>query len=257
MSRAPRRIRLDLAYDGTGYAGWQVQPALPTIQGALEEALARLHGGTPVAVRGAGRTDAGVHARGQVADAEVALAQTDAAIAHALRAILPPAIRVLEVRTVDDRFHARHDALAKTYAYYVDRSAAGDPFLARFSLHERRRLDLRAVDAALALLPGRRDFTGFASSQCVVADRVRTMTAARRIAVRPTLDALAFTADGFLTHMVRNLVGTLLEIGAGRFEPSRIAEVLSSGDRGLAGATAPAHGLTLERVDYGVTMRAP
>jgi len=257
VSAVPRRIRLDLAYDGTGYAGWQVQPGRPTIQGSLEEALARLQGGAAVRVRGAGRTDAGVHARGQVADAQVALAIEDAGITHALRAILPAAIRVLTVRTVDDGFHARHDAIAKTYAYYVDRSAAGDPFLARFSLHERRRLDLDALDEALALLPGRRDWSGFASSPCVVADRVRTMSAARRVSIRPTLDALAFTADGFLTHMVRNLVGSLLEIGVGRAAPPRILEVLASGDRRLAGATAPAHGLTLERVDYGVTMRAP
>ncbi|HEX4823236.1 MAG TPA: tRNA pseudouridine(38-40) synthase TruA [Candidatus Polarisedimenticolaceae bacterium] len=256
MTRAARRIRLDLAYDGTGYAGWQVQPNRPTIQGTVEEALARLHGGTRVNVRGAGRTDAGVHARGQVADATVALAEDDTAIAHALRRILPDAIRVQDVATVPDGFHSRHDAIAKTYAYYVDRSPAGDPFLARYALHATRRLDLDAIDAALTLLPGRRDFTGFAAASCVVADRVRTMTVARRVAIRPSLDALAFTADGFLTHMVRNIVGTLLEIGAGRFDPQRIAEVLASGERRLAGPTAAARALTLERVDYGVTMRA-
>jgi len=245
-----RRVRIDLAYDGTAYEGWQVQPGRPTVQGVVEACLARLHGGTPVRVRGAGRTDSGVHARGQVADALVDEALADAELTHALRALLPEDIRALRVATVPETFHARHDARSKTYAYYIDRSFPGDPFLARFVHHERRSLDLVAIDAALALIPGKRDFTGFASSKCTVQDRVRTLSVARRERVRSDVDVLVFTADGFLTHMVRNLVGTVLDVGAGRFTPERVAEVLATCDRRLAGPTAPARGLTLERVSY-------
>lgn len=247
----PRRIRIDLAYDGTDYDGWQVQPNRPTVQGTLEAALTRLHGGAPVRVHGAGRTDAGVHARGQVADALLPdRMPPDAPLERALRALLPADVRVLAVRTVADEFHARHDAVAKTYAYLIDRSPSGDPFLARFVLHEPRRLDLDALDAALAALPGKRDWTGFTAASCTIDDKVRTLHEARRTTVRPGLDAIVFSADGFLTHMVRNIVGTLLDVGRGRFAPDRIEEVVASKDRALAGATAPARGLTLDHVLY-------
>jgi tRNA pseudouridine38-40 synthase len=252
----PRRVRIDLAYDGTAYDGWQIQPGRPTVQGTVEACLTRLHGGERVKVRGAGRTDAGVHARGQVADALVSDRLSDEALLRALRALLPADVGVLGVATVPETFHARHDAVAKTYGYYVDRTRAGDPFLARFVLHERRALDEGALDDALARLPGTRDWSGFASSQCVVQDRVRTLRIARREPVRRGVDALVFTADGFLTHMVRNIVGTVLDVAAGRFGGDRIDAILARGDRALAGPTAPPHGLTLERVDYSVSMRA-
>jgi tRNA pseudouridine38-40 synthase len=247
----PRRVRIDLAYDGTSYDGWQIQPGRPTVQGGLEAVLTRLHGGTPVRVHGAGRTDAGVHARGQVADALLSdRMPADAPLERALRSLLPADVRVLSVRTVADGFHARHDAIRKTYAYLIDRSAWGDPFLARFVLHEPRRLDLDAVDAALATLPGKRDWTGFTAASCTIEDKVRTLHEARRHTVRPGLDALVFSADGFLTHMVRNIVGTLLDVGRGRFAPDQIARIVESKDRALAGATAPARGLTLDHVAY-------
>jgi tRNA pseudouridine38-40 synthase len=248
----PRRVRIDLAYDGTAYAGWQLQSKHPTVQGTLEAALTRLHGGERVRVRGAGRTDAGVHARGQVADALVGESHSDASLERSLLAILPGDVRVLRVVTVDDAFHPQHDAVAKTYTYTVDRSRSGDPFLARYSLHEPRPLDVAAMDAALAPLPGRRDWSGFTGSACTKTDRVRTLTVARRETVRPTLDVFEFTADGFLTHMVRNLVGTLLEIGLGRMEVARMAAIVAARDRSLAAATAPPHGLCLEGVTYGV-----
>lgn len=246
----PRRVRIDLAYDGTDYQGWQLQPGRPTVQGVLEEALARIHGGVAVRVRGAGRTDAGVHARGQVADCVVGDRMSDRELAASLNALLPEDVRVVDLGTVPEAFHSRHDAVAKTYAYSLDRTPAGDPFLTRYALHAPRPLDLDAIDAALQWLPGTRDWTGFTGAACTIDDRVRTLTVARRDEVRTGVTALVFTADGFLTHMVRNLVGTLLEIGRKRFPPERLAEIIGSGNRGLAGATAPSRGLSLERVDY-------
>ena len=245
-----RRVRIDLAYDGTAYAGWQVQPGLPTIQGALEEALARIHAGRPVRARGAGRTDAGAHARGQVADALVAARADDGALLASLSSLLPGDIRPRRVLTVDTAFDARQRAIEKTYRYLVDTSPLGDPWLARFTLASAGRMDEGAIDAALARLPGRRDWSGFTAAACEVHDRVRTMTVARRGSPRPGLLAFTFTADGYLTHMVRNIVGTLLEIGRGRFGPERVDAILETGDRALGGATAPAKGLALLRVVY-------
>jgi tRNA pseudouridine38-40 synthase len=246
----PRRVRIDLAYDGTEFYGWQVQPGRRTVQGELERALSRLHGGSPVRVRGAGRTDAGVHARGQVADARIGDRFAELELHRALLSLLPGDLRVQRVARVDDAFHARRAAIAKTYAYYLDRSRCGDPFVARYALHHPHPFDEAAVDAALAHLPGHRDFSGFAGSACEVTDRVRHLTEARREVVRPGIERLVFTADGFLNHMVRNFVGTLLDVARGRSAPDRIRTILESGDRSLGGITAPAHGLALERVVY-------
>jgi len=250
-----RRVRLDLAYDGTAFSGWQVQPGLRTVQGVIEDALKRLHGGSPVRIRGAGRTDAGVHARGQVADALVDDRLAGAEIERALSGILPEDVRVIRVATVPDGFHARHDAIAKTYAYRLDRSRHGDPFLMRFALHVPYPLDESAIDAALALLPGTRDWSGFTGAACEIEDRVRTMTDARRVGGDADRTDLVFTADGFLTHMVRNLAGTVLEIGRGAMPVERVMEILESRDRTRAGPTAAAKGRVLERVTYGAASR--
>lgn len=247
---AARRIRLDLAYDGTDFHGWQLQPGLRTVQGVLEATLTRLAGERPVRVRGAGRTDAGVHARGQVADATVRVDADDASLTRSLRSMLPADLRALRVASVDPGFDARYDARSKTYRYVVDLTPWGDPFLARYALHHPQAIERSRVRRALELLPGRRDWSGFAASACEVRDRVRTLTEAR---LRENEDGTAeffFSADGFLTHMVRNLVGTLLEVGRGRFAPERMLEVVESRDRSLGGPTAPPHGLCLEQVRY-------
>lgn len=246
-----RRIRVALAYDGTGYHGWQVQPGLATIQGVVENALGRVLGGVPVRVRGAGRTDAGVHARMQVADARIDSHLDDAAIERALAAVLPADVRPWSVRTAPTEFDARRSALSKTYVYRIERSRHGDPFEARFALHHPFPLDLAAMHDALARLPGRRDWSGFASAACEVEDRVRHLMEARWVEDGSSRAAFVFRADGFLTHMVRALVGTVLEVARGRFRPDRIDAVLATGDRSLAGATAPPHGLCLHRVEYG------
>jgi tRNA pseudouridine38-40 synthase len=252
-----RRVRIDLAYDGTPFSGWQVQPGRPTVQGAIEEALARIHGVPRVAVRGAGRTDAGVHARGQVADAPVSDRFDDGELLRGLRALVPEGVSIRGVASVPATFHARHSATGKTYTYLVDRSEERNPFLARFALHAPARVDHAAIDAALLTLPGRRDFRGFCASASPVEDFVRDLRGATRVALSERLDLYRFTAEGFLMHMVRILVGTLLDVGRGRFGPERISEVLMGGDRARAGPTAPAHGLCLERVDYPAEIGGP
>lgn len=249
MAPAARRVRIDLAYDGTRFGGWQVQPGRPTVQGVVEEALSRLCGGEVVRIRGAGRTDAGVHARGQVADAWLAIRLDDSALERSLSGLLPADVRPVGVRTVDDAFHARKSAVSKTYRYQLDRRRFGDPFLARFALHHPYPIDRQAIDDALRRLHGTRDWGGFAAAACIVDNRRRTMSAAR-FEQAGAIASFTFTADGFLTHMVRNLVGTLLEIGRGAMPAGVVDRILEGGDRRLAGPTAKPHGLCLEAVRY-------
>jgi tRNA pseudouridine38-40 synthase len=250
VSAGSRKLRIDLCYDGTDFAGWQIQPGLRTVQGVLEERLGRLAGGRPIRVSGAGRTDAGVHARGQVAVAEGPFALDDAALAYRLRRLLPPDVRPLRVATAGSDFDARRSARSKTYVYRLDLSTSGSPFERRFALHVPRGFDASRVERAVERLVGRHDWSGFTASGCTIEDRVRTMTEARLEPCAPGLVRFVFTADGFLTHMARNLAGTLLEIARGRLGPERVSEVLRSRCRELAGPTAPARGLWLERVEY-------
>jgi len=250
VSGSGRRVRLDLAYDGTDFHGWQVQPGERTAQGVVEEALSRIDGDRPVRVRGASRTDAGVHARGQVCDGEVRTALDDEALLERLASILPEDLRPVRVRTVPEAFHSRKSAVAKTYRYRLDRSPHGDPLLSRTTLRVPRLPDRDSMEAALGMLPGRRDWAGFAGAASEVESTVRSLEVARYDDAGAARGAFTFRADGFLNHMVRNLVGTLLEIARGRFAPERIAEILESGDRALAGPTAPARALCLERVFY-------
>lgn len=250
MTPDARRVRIVLAYDGTAYAGWQIQPDLPTVQGVVRDALTRIQGGGTVKVRGAGRTDAGVHATAQVADAEVRSRLDDDDLRHALRRILPDDVRPRAIRTVAPSFHSQYLARSKTYVYRIDRDRDGDPFLARFTAHVPHELDLEAMNDALSRLPGTRDWSGFAGAACDKDDRIRTLTEATMSEPAPGVLSLRFSANGFLTHMVRNLVGTLLEVGTGRFEPARVDTVLERRDRTLGGAVAPARGLCLSRVRY-------
>lgn len=250
MSAPARRIRVDLAYDGTDFAGWQVQPGERTVQGVLAATLARIQGEGAVTVRGAGRTDAGVHAAGQVADALIATRMGDDALLRALASLLPPDARPLALRTVPEGFHSRFDARAKRYVYRLDRTAHGDPFRARFALHHPHPIDRAALDAALVALHGRHDWSSFAGAACDVADRERTVSLASYREPEPGTGEFTFAADGFLNHMVRNLVGTLLEVARGKIAPERIAAILAARDRTLAGPTALARGLCLVHVDY-------
>lgn len=245
---ARRTIRLTLAYDGTAYHGWQIQPAAPTIQGCLLASSDRVLGET-VRIAGASRTDAGVHALAQVASLATTSSIPAIAIVRALNAGLPADIRVLDAREVDSSFDARRSARSKRYAYLIDNGAIPMPLTLRYSWHVRTPLDLEPMRAALRLLRGRHDFSAF----CAAPGRDRDPTCrvqATHVVRGRRLIAVVLSADSFLHHMVRNIVGSLVEVGRGRHAPEWIGRVLASRDRRLAGATAPARGLILVRVLY-------
>ena len=243
-----RRLKLVLEYDGAAYHGWQFQPGLDTIQGALEGALSRL-AGVPVQVRGAGRTDAGVHALGQVASCTAALRLDDVALRRALNALLPRDIVIRVVETVPPDFDARRSARSKMYRYTLLMRECRSALQARTSLHVPYALDLEAMTRGAAVLVGTHDFSAFRAGACAAATPIRTVT---RAAWRADGDRWHFEIDGnaFLQHMVRIIVGTLLEIGRGKRRAADLAEILASRDRRAAGKTALPHGLCLVSVEY-------
>lgn len=259
-----RTLKLTLAYDGTPFVGWQRQPNGVSIQALVEDALAPLEG-RRVAIVGAGRTDAGVHALGQVASCRVATRLDVGSLRRALNARLPAAIRVLRVEEAPDGFHARYWARAKTYTYRALAGPIADPFLRALAWHVPHALDVEAMRAALAPLVGRHDFAAFQGAGSAVRDTRRTLQCAdleetpwrglfgdgQAAPDEGRLLVWRFTGDGFLRHMVRNIVGTVVETGLGRRRPDEMSALLASRDRRSAGPTAPAHGLTLVSVDYG------
>ncbi|MDR1857470.1 MAG: tRNA pseudouridine(38-40) synthase TruA [Desulfovibrio sp.] len=256
-----RRLKLLVAYVGTRYAGWQLQDArksLPTIQGELERALGRL-AGRPVRVHGSGRTDAGVHAHGQVAHCDVPADLPPRPWRHALNALLPMDVRVLDVMDAPAGFDARRSAGSKTYRYrFWQETAFVPPHLVPF-VWRCGPLDRDAVEAVLPMLTGTRDFASLRNVGTKVRDCTRTVfgaTIGEGPACEhypPHLPELRFdvTADGFLKQMVRNMAGLLHACGKGRLDPGAVPELLRAGDRtALPVATAPACGLCLLRVDY-------
>lgn len=242
-----KNTRLLVAYDGTDYHGWQRQPDAPTVQGALEDALFKLTG-KKIAVLGAGRTDAGVHAAGQVANFRAALKFEEADLRRALNAVLPNDIRVLALEPAAEGFQARRSALGKTYRYRIVHARLISPFDFRFALHIPYPLDVRAMRRAAPLFAREADFSSFTANRDD--DPVRRVALSR---LEKRGDELVYTveADGFLRYMVRTIVGTLLEIGRRKIRPEAIEGIFAGRDRGLAGPTAPAKGLCLVRVDYG------
>lgn len=243
-----RRLKLVLEYDGTAYHGWQVQPGLDTVQGRLEGALARL-AGAPVHVMGAGRTDAGVHALGQVASCSAALRLDDTTLRRALNALLPRDIVARDVETVAADFDARRSARAKTYRYTLLRRAYPSALHGRFSLYVPQALDLDAMNEAARHLIGTHDFSAFRAGTCTAASPIRTVDRGRWD-VAGDLWRFDIVGNAFLQHMVRIIVGTLLEVGRGRRRADDVAEILASRDRGRAGKTASAQGLCLVAVEY-------
>ena len=243
-----RTFRAVLAYDGTGFAGWQRQPGRRTVQAAVEEALARLMG-HPVRVVAAGRTDAGVHARGQVIHWHTSRSFPPERLVPALRGLLPPDVVAVAAGEAPPGFHARYSALRKTYVYHLWRAPVADPLHRHWRWHLPVPLDLEAMAEAARRLEGRHDFAAFKAAGSPVRDTRRTLF---RCALEERGPLLRFVleADGFLMHMARGIVGTLVEIGRGRWPVQRVDEILATGDRRLAGPTAPAQGLILWRVQY-------
>jgi tRNA pseudouridine38-40 synthase len=241
-----QNYKVVLSYDGTDFRGWQRQPGERTIQGTLEEAVFKITR-RRIAVHGAGRTDAGVHALGQAASFRVATRLPDEVLFRALNAVLPWDVRLVTLGKAADRFHARKSARSKVYQYRIVLAPQISPFDFRYALHWPYPLDLRAMRAAAPLFARRADFTAFSSNR--ERNPVRTV---RRSELRRKGDEVLYTveAEGFLRYMVRTLVGTLIEVGRGRLAPEDIAGIFRKKDRLLAGATAPAKGLCLLRVDY-------
>jgi tRNA pseudouridine38-40 synthase len=263
-----RTLKLTLAYDGTDYVGWQRQAEGVSIQGLLEDALSSIEGGH-VSVTGAGRTDAGVHALGQVASATITHAIDPASLRRALNAMLPHAVRVLDVEEKGEGFHARYGARGKTYRYCLANGEVVSPFERRYVWHVTHALDVDAMAEAARAVEGRHDFAGFQASGSATATTERTMSSSTlRVAgvddvfwrpVMPRWDAggrhgrlliYEVSGDGFLRHMVRTIVGTLVEIGAGRRSAGAVEAIVASRDRREAGPTAPACGLCLVRVAF-------
>jgi tRNA pseudouridine38-40 synthase len=244
-----RNVRLLISYDGTDFAGWQRQSRDRSVQGALETALESLHG-HPVALHGSGRTDAGVHAAGQVANFRTSIERIPIPkFVPALNAKLPPDVRVLAAEAAADDFHARFDAKSRLYRYFV---IAGRPALAherRYAWQLWRRPDLALMNAYAASLLGETDCSTFASPQDASKSRHRHISLARWL---PTPDGLVFeiAANAFLWKMVRSIVGSLLHYEERGLAPARFAEIVASGDRKSAGPTAPPEGLFLWSVDY-------
>jgi len=236
-----------LAYDGTDYHGWQIQPGARTVQGVVLDAARRL--AADAKVIGASRTDAGVHALRQVASLTISTGLSARVILRALNAALPHDVRAREVREAPHGFDARRAALGKRYAYLIDNAAVPNPLLARYAWHVPGGLDVAAMRRALAPLRGRRDFGAFCAAPGRAKDPVCDVRALHVVRRRDRI-AVLLSADRFLHHMARNIVGSAVAVGRGAREPEWLQKVLDSRDRRLAGATAPAQGLTLVRVLY-------
>ena len=242
--------RVTLAYDGTGFSGFQLQKrGSRTVQGAVEDALARLAGGARVGVTGAGRTDAGVHALGQVAAFELARELEPQALMRALNGLLPRDVRVLDAARAASGFHPRKSAVSKLYRYTLDCGGVQPPQRARFAGHVPRTLDEAAARAVAALYVGRHDFASLASSGSSAVTTVRSVTRSEAAFDAGTL-VYEVEADGFLRKMVRSMVGGLIAAGSGAMSVAELAGALAARDRSAWPRPAEARGLTLVRVDY-------
>lgn len=252
MDEASRRtLKLTLAYEGSAFAGWQRQPGVRTVQAAVEDALAAIDE-RPVTVVAAGRTDAGVHALGQVASAEVANRLPPDVLVRALNVRLPDDVRVSGVEEAPSGFDARRQARAKVYRYTIAPGPDPGPFVRRVVWHVPQALNVAAMTEAAAMLVGEHDFAAFQASGGDVRTSVRRLVQSQLVhqAGRPVYLRYEVTGTGFLRHMVRNIVGTLVDIGKGRWPASEMAAILAARTRQRAGVTAPPQGLVLVRVLY-------
>jgi tRNA pseudouridine38-40 synthase len=254
-----RHIKLIIQYDGTDYSGWQVQVKDVTVQGLLEKALSEITGGH-TRITGAGRTDAGVHALEQTAAFSTASDLEPGVFQRALNAHLPDDIRVIDSEEVPENFHPRYSARNKTYSYLISHHGSYSVFLKRYSWQMSYTLNCDAMKEGAGYLIGKRDFSSFRASGCSSKHPVRDI---HELQIQ-RLDAVDFMgfhfnvplinisikANAFLRHMVRNIVGTLVEVGMGKITPAKMKEILEANDRRLAGKTAPARGLFLEKISY-------
>lgn len=246
--------KLLLQYDGTDFHGWQIQEGHRTVQGELTHALSLIEGRS-VNVHGSGRTDAGVHAEGQVASVEIQREITTTKLRAAINGNVDRDVRVVDVETAPNDFHARYSALEKTYVYRIVNGPVISPFWWRYAHHDARQLHLESMKAAGELLCGEHDWTAFSAAQSDVEDRVRNVTRVD-ICERPdershgALIEIRVSANGFLRYMVRAIAGTLMAVGRGELDHAAIREALETGIRSKAAVTAPACGLTLLSVRY-------
>ncbi|KAB7704639.1 tRNA pseudouridine(38-40) synthase TruA [Bacillus aerolatus] len=245
-----KRLKCIISYDGSLFAGYQIQPNGRTVQEELEKALARMHKGSQVKVTASGRTDAGVHAEGQVIHFDTPLAIPGDRWPTALNSQLPKDILVRKAEIVPESFHARFSAAGKEYRYKIYQDPFRNPFKRMYSCHCPYELDLQAVEEAAGFLIGTHDFTSFCSAKTDVQDKVRTITKLEVIHCGKEIE-LRVAGSGFLYNMVRIIAGTLIEAGKGKVAPNDIHTILAGRDRALAGKTAPAEGLYLWEVFYG------
>ncbi|SDY35590.1 tRNA pseudouridine38-40 synthase [Eubacterium barkeri] len=243
-----RNIKLTISYKGTAYAGWQFQKNAPSIEEALLDAIGQVTGET-VKLYGAGRTDAGVHAEGQVANFTTASRIPGERFSLALNTKLPRDIRVVESQLVPVEFHSRYSAIGKIYAYTLYIAPIESPFYWDYSWHIRETLDLAAMKSAATAFLGEHDFRGFMSTGSSVKSTVRQIDALSIQSAGPLI-RLTFQGNGFLYNMVRIITGTLVSVGMGKIKSGEIPGIIASGDRELGGMTAPAQGLMLKKVIY-------
>ena len=246
--------KLLIQYDGTEFHGWQIQEGFRTVQGELTNALSLIDGRS-VNVHGSGRTDAGVHAEGQVASVEIERDISATKLRSAVNANTGKDVRVLEIESAADDFHARYSALEKTYVYRIVNGQVVSPFWSRYVHQDARKLDLETMKSAAELFLGKHDFTAFSAAQSDVEDRIRTVT---RLEIRERSDErlrdslieIHASAEGFLRYMVRAIAGTLMALGRGELDRDAIGEAIETGVRPAPAVTAPACGLTLLSVRY-------
>ncbi len=248
------RYKLIIEYDGTPFCGWQIQDNGASVQGALEDAVKAICG-EHVRVHGAGRTDAGVHAEGQVASVQLQREIAPQRLRAAINGNLPSDVRVLFADIAPDDFHARYSARSKTYVYRVVSGQVMSPFWLRYALQEARPLDLERMRSCAVLFLGEHDWTAFSAAQSDAQSRVRTISSLKiddgwDARGRCHLIRMAVTADGFLRYMVRSIAGSLLAVGRGEIDEATVARAIREGGRELVGPTAPAQGLTLKSVQY-------
>jgi tRNA pseudouridine38-40 synthase len=254
-----RNFKLTLAYDGTDFHGWQIQPNRPTIQGILAELIGRITGEN-VLPQGSGRTDAGVHALAQVASGKLESPIPCKGLQNALNNSLPASVRVMSVEEMSPEFHARHSAQAKTYRYRVWRGGICPPWAARYVHHDPYPMDEDLVTRAARFVVGEHDFSSFAAVDPEKLERVEDVVGKHATNLRTIWESTwrregdefvyEVRGNGFLHHMVRNLVGTFLLVGKGTLAVEDIGRILEARDRSAAGATAPASGLWLVAVEY-------